>query len=37
VYVYHLKPSFRDRIKEDLEALRLPNLQVLEEGQTITL
>jgi cAMP phosphodiesterase len=37
VYVYHLKPSFRDRIKKDLEALRLPNLQVLEEGQTITL
>jgi cAMP phosphodiesterase len=37
IYVYHLKPSFRDRIREDLAALRLPNLQVLEEGQTITL
>jgi cAMP phosphodiesterase len=37
IYSYHLKPSFRDRIRADLEALRLPNLQILEEGQTITL
>lgn len=37
LYIYHLKPSYRDRIQTDLKALRLPNLHFLEEGQVITL
>ncbi len=35
VYVYHLKPRFRDDIRRELEALKLKNLTVLEEGQEI--
>jgi hypothetical protein len=37
IYIYHLKPSYLERIKTDLNALRLPNLHFLEEGQVITL
>ena len=37
IYVYHLKPSYLERIKTDLNALRLPNLHLLEEGQVITI
>jgi cAMP phosphodiesterase len=37
LYIYHLKPSFRDRIRADLEALHLPNLQIVEEGQVLSL
>jgi len=35
LYVYHLKPRFRDRIKNQLADLKLPNLTILEEGQEI--
>lgn len=35
VYVYHLKPAFRDRIHEQLADLAIPNLTVLEEGQIV--
>ena len=35
LYVYHLKPRFRDRIKNQLTDLKLPNLTLLEEGQEI--
>ena len=35
LYVYHLKPPFRDRIREQLRNLAIPNLKVLEEGQIL--
>ena len=37
IYVYHLKPAFRDRIQEQLSDLRIPNLTVLQEGQIVEL
>jgi cAMP phosphodiesterase len=37
VYAYHLKPLFRDAIAQQLHALGIPRLSILEEGQTITL
>ena len=35
LYVYHLKPRFRDRIIKQLADLHLENVTVLEEGQEI--
>ncbi len=35
VYVYHLKPQFRDRIATQLRQLNIPNLHILLEGQEI--
>lgn len=35
LYVYHLKPRFRDRIIRQLRELAIPTLRVLEEGQEI--
>ena len=35
VYVYHLKPRFRDRIIKQLGVLGIGRLSVLEEGQTL--
>ena len=35
VYVYHLKPQFRDRIATQLKQLDIPNLHILTEGQEI--
>jgi ribonuclease BN (tRNA processing enzyme) len=35
LYVFHMKPRFRDQIVEELHALNIPNLSVLEEGQEI--
>ncbi len=35
LYVYHLKPRFRDRIVRQLKELGIPKLTVLEEGQEI--
>lgn len=35
VYVYHLKPRFREDIVRQLAKLEIPNLAVLEEGQEI--
>lgn len=35
VYVYHLKPRFRDEIRRELDRLKVKNLTVLEEGQEI--
>ncbi|RMH35980.1 MAG: 3',5'-cyclic-nucleotide phosphodiesterase [Nitrospirae bacterium] len=37
LYAYHLKPAFRERIIDQLAALDLPTLDVLHEGQVITL
>jgi ribonuclease BN (tRNA processing enzyme) len=37
LYIYHLKPSYRDQIKAELRALGLPNLHIPEEGQVIVL
>jgi len=37
VYAYHLKPPHNDQILRELRALHIPGLQVLEEGQTLTL
>jgi cAMP phosphodiesterase len=36
VYAYHLKPPYKDQILRELRELQIPDLQVLEEGQTIT-
>jgi cAMP phosphodiesterase len=35
VYIYHLKPSYHDLIANELKRLQLPNLHVMEEGQSI--
>jgi len=35
VYVYHLKPRFRQNIQQQLARLKIPHLTVLEEGQEI--
>ncbi|HET8580692.1 MAG TPA: 3',5'-cyclic-nucleotide phosphodiesterase [Nitrospiraceae bacterium] len=35
VYVYHLKPRFREEIRRELAQLKIPNLRILEEGQEI--
>ena len=35
VYVYHLKPQFRDQIVLQLSRLDIPNLHLLNEGQEI--
>lgn len=35
VYVYHMKPRFRDLIIQQLAALNLPQIKVLEEGQEL--
>lgn len=37
VYAYHLKPVYRDQILRELKELSLPQLNVLEEGQTISI
>jgi len=37
VYAYHLKPPFHEQIATELRALQLPGLNILEEGQTLTL
>ena len=37
LYIYHLKPSYRDLIKAEIQALQVPNLHFVEEGQVITL
>ncbi len=36
VYAYHLKPRYRETIAEELGRLGIPNLEVLEEGQELT-
>lgn len=35
VYAYHLKPRFRSTIEDELHALRLPRLTVLQEDQEL--
>ena len=37
LYIYHLKPSYREQIESELKRLALPNLHVLQEGQVIVL
>jgi len=36
LYIYHIKPTFRDQIVAQLHRLHIPTLSVLEEGQEIT-
>ena len=37
VYVYHMKPKFESRIREELQRLDFPCLSILEEGQELVL
>lgn len=37
VYIYHVKPRFRDDITRQLKQFRIQNLTVLEEGQELVL
>ena len=37
VYAYHLKPPYKDQILRELRELQIPDLKVLEEGQTLTI
>lgn len=37
IFVYHMKPRFEARIREELRALQLPHLSILEEGQQLAL
>ncbi|MFQ5992287.1 MAG: MBL fold metallo-hydrolase [Nitrospiraceae bacterium] len=37
VYVYHLKPRFREEIRRELDQLNIRNLMVLDEGQEVQL
>lgn len=37
VYAYHLKPAYKTEIVQELKALRIPKLHILEEGQTLTI
>lgn len=36
LYVYHMKPQFRDEISEDIKKLGLENVRCLKDGETIT-
>jgi ribonuclease BN (tRNA processing enzyme) len=35
VFAYHLKPIYREQISNELMELNIPNLVILEEGQTV--
>jgi ribonuclease BN (tRNA processing enzyme) len=35
VYAYHLKPIYKEQISRELMQLNIPNLAILEEGQTV--
>lgn len=37
LYIYHMKPRFRDRISSQLGRLKIPNLHIVQEGDEITL
>ena len=37
VYAYHLKPRFREQIRQELGQLSIHHLTALEEGQTLLL
>ena len=37
LYVYHMKPTVRNRIIQDLATLEIPNLTILQEGHEIEL
>lgn len=37
VYPYHFKPAYKIKIVQELIALRIPNLQIIEEGQILTI
>ena len=37
LYVYHMKPTVRDRIIKELADLDIPNLNILQEGQELEL
>jgi ribonuclease BN (tRNA processing enzyme) len=37
LYVYHLKPAYKAQIVQELRALYIPTLRVIEEGQTLTI
>jgi len=37
LFIYHMKPRFRDRITSQLNRLNIPNLHILKEGEEISL
>ena len=37
LYVYHMKPTVRDRIIQEIAQLDIPHVTILEEGQELTL
>lgn len=37
IYAYHLKPAYKDQIIRELGELKIPNLKICEEGQTLTI
>jgi ribonuclease BN (tRNA processing enzyme) len=37
LYVYHLKPAYKDQTVQELRALHIPTLRVIEEGQILTI
>jgi cAMP phosphodiesterase len=37
IYVYHMKPTVRDHIIQELAALEIPHLTILQEGQELEL
>ena len=37
LFIYHMKPRFRDRISRQLARLGIPNLHILEEGEEISI
>ena len=37
LFIYHMKPRFRDRIAQQLTRLKIPNLHILEEDEEISI
>ena len=37
IYAYHLKPSYKAQIVRELKQQQIPNLEILEEGSTLTI
>jgi hypothetical protein len=35
LYVYHMKPTVRDQIIEEIRHLDIPHVTILEEGQEL--
>jgi ribonuclease BN (tRNA processing enzyme) len=37
LYVYHMKPQYVDQLTAEIEALKIPNVRLLKDGQTFTI